>query len=150
MPEERDFQDAGKRILQGLHGAGRIVARGGGSVLDAFTGGQFNFDDAIDTFTEGVGLAYAELDALPADSPEARYIAHVEAQRKGPAPPPPPKAGPRPSAGRAPVASVNRYGLPAALPEPNEAGSAPGPKTPVAALNRYGLPAALPEPEEPA
>lgn len=74
MADEADFEAAGKRILLGLHRAGQGFAHGGGSIVDLFTGGQLGAAKSIDEFTAGVGLAYAELDALPEDSPEARYI----------------------------------------------------------------------------
>lgn len=74
MADEADFEAAGKRILLGLHRAGQGFAHGGGSIVDLFTGGQLGAAKNIDEFTTGVGLAYAELDALPEDSPEARYV----------------------------------------------------------------------------
>lgn len=74
MADEADFEAAGKRLLLGLHRAGQGFAHGGGSIVDLFTGGQLGAAKSIDEFTAGVGLAYAELDALPEDSPEARYV----------------------------------------------------------------------------
>ena len=41
--------------------------------------GQLGAAKGIDQFTSEVGLAYAELDALPEDSEEARYIREVRA-----------------------------------------------------------------------
>lgn len=79
MADEKDFEAAGKRILLGLHRAGRTFAHGGGAIVDAFTGGQLGAAKGIDQFTSEVGLAYAELDALPEDSEEARYIREVRA-----------------------------------------------------------------------
>ena len=38
MADEKDFEAAGKRILLGLHRAGRTFAHGGGAIVDAFTG----------------------------------------------------------------------------------------------------------------
>jgi len=79
VADEKDFEAAGKRILLGLHRAGQTFAHGGGAIIDAFTMGQLGAAKGIDQFTSEVGLAYAELDALPEDSPEARYIREVRA-----------------------------------------------------------------------
>ena len=99
-------ESAGKRLLAGLHGGGKIVARGAGTLVDGMTGGSLHVSEAIGTFADGVGLAYAEMGALPDDSPEVAAIRATQpesapAERKGDAvfdaktvsrrAPPPPK-----------------------------------------------------------
>lgn len=69
-----DWDAAGKRLLQGLHGAGETIAGASGKALDGITGNQFGIGKGIDKFTGAVGLAYAEADLLPPDAPESQYV----------------------------------------------------------------------------
>lgn len=83
MATDDELERGGKRILLGLHRAGSTFAHGGGALIDSMTGGQLQAAKAFDQLTENVGLAYAEVGALPTDSPEARYIAIVrQAEQK--------------------------------------------------------------------
>lgn len=79
MPSEEDFKTAGKHIFLGLHRAGQSFAHLGGGLIDAMTGGKGNVAAGIDQATDQVGIAYAELGALPEDSPEGRYVASERA-----------------------------------------------------------------------
>lgn len=81
MPDSSDYEQAGKRILLGLHRAGQTFAHGGGKIIDLMTFGQLNAAEGIDEFTDQVGLAYADLGALPDDSPEAKYVKTEKAVR---------------------------------------------------------------------
>lgn len=83
MADSQDFERAGKQLLLGLHRAGQTFAHGGGKIIDVLTLGQLGAAEAIDQFTDSVGLAYAELDALPEDAPERKaVVAQREAEAR--------------------------------------------------------------------
>lgn len=83
MADSTDFERAGKHLLLGLHRAGQTFAHAGGKLLDVLSFGQLDAADAIDQFTDSVGLAYAALDALPEDSPERQaVVAQREAEEQ--------------------------------------------------------------------
>src|SRR5215216_6306021 len=75
MASEDQYERAGKRLLLGLHRAGQSFAHVAGGMVDLMTANQLHAAQGIDQFTSQVGVAYAELDALPSDSTEAQYVA---------------------------------------------------------------------------